>query len=196
MGPEGLFSLLELKLCNTDVSGGARAPPLVQLMHTYVCTHGHRTRHDPLHRTAGRPGRHDIAQDKSMQQRTYSTEHAQEARRTAASNLLQPSGLAHHAHGTHAHGACRTCVRRPQSSHIARACVPAPPATRSTKCAARRAAEACRRIPGARAEAVRAARRQGGDAGGCRLGGRRRSPHIGARCHAPAEASRGRRCCD
>ena len=30
-------------------------------MFTYVCTHGHRTRHDPLRRAAGRQGTHDIA---------------------------------------------------------------------------------------------------------------------------------------
>ena len=55
------MTLLEVKYRNIDVSGGVRTPPLIQPMHTYVCTHGHRTRHDPLHRAVGRESTHDIA---------------------------------------------------------------------------------------------------------------------------------------
>ena len=34
MGQEGRMTLLEVKYRNTDVSGGVRTPPLIQLMHT------------------------------------------------------------------------------------------------------------------------------------------------------------------
>ena len=67
-GQEGIFLLLEVKNGNTDVSGGVRTPPLIQPIHTYVCTHGHRTRHDPLRRAAGRPGTHDIAHEHMAQE--------------------------------------------------------------------------------------------------------------------------------
>ena len=55
------MTLLEVKYRKTDVSGGVRTPPLIQIMHTYVCTHGHRTRHDPLHWPVGTESTHDIA---------------------------------------------------------------------------------------------------------------------------------------
>ena len=45
------MTLLEVKYRNTDVSGGVRTPPLIQIMYTYVCTHGHCThaKHQATH---------------------------------------------------------------------------------------------------------------------------------------------------
>ena len=61
------MTLLEAKYRNIDVSGGVRTPPLIQIMHTYVCTHVHRTRHDPLHRAVGRESTHDITRTQTKQ---------------------------------------------------------------------------------------------------------------------------------
>ena len=43
MGQEGQLTLPEVKDRNTDVSGGVRTPPLIQIIYKYVCTHAHRT---------------------------------------------------------------------------------------------------------------------------------------------------------
>ena len=53
------MTLPEVMYHNIDVSGGVRTPPLIQIIYIYVITHGHRTRHDPLHRATGRQGTHD-----------------------------------------------------------------------------------------------------------------------------------------
>ena len=62
------MTLPEVMYHNIDVSGGVRTPPLIQIIYIYVITHGHRTRHDPLRRAAGRQGTHDIAHEHMAQE--------------------------------------------------------------------------------------------------------------------------------
>ena len=59
-------------------------------MFTYVCTHGHRTRHDPLRRAAGRPGTHDIAHEHNKQEAKRAALHPLEERQVVGSRLEGP----------------------------------------------------------------------------------------------------------
>ena len=81
------MTLLEVKYRNTDVSGGVRTPPLIQIMYTYVCTHGHRTRHDPLHWPVGTESTHDIARTQTKHGVGGSAGSAVEERRSVGGRL-------------------------------------------------------------------------------------------------------------
>lgn len=86
------MTLLEVEYRRTDVSGGVRTPPLIQLMYTYVCTHGHRTCHDPLHRAVGRESTHGITRTQTEQGAGGSAESAAEERRSVGGRLRGAGG--------------------------------------------------------------------------------------------------------
>ena len=81
------MTLPEVMYHNIDVSGGVRTPPLIQIIYIYVITHGHRTRHDPLHRAAGRQGTHDIAHEQHKHEAHSAALQAAEERKLVCDRL-------------------------------------------------------------------------------------------------------------